>query len=158
MKKILILIALIFCNQNAFASSYVCGPDVDGTEIAYTTVVAQENRQMASWAVGGGCPGATDIIDVGAMCDNVILGGQAFCASSVWGNADLNENTASYGNWCNCRRTKMVAGGELLDSTGQWVLLGETSTCMTNCARYCAETISQNVNGLRHAIVVLPAF
>ncbi len=157
MKRIIFLLFAIYCLP-VNATYRVCGPDVDGREYSYTAATTIENRLMATWAVGNGCAGLTENIDVSTMCSDVIIGGQAYCAFAQWANKDLDEAAAAYGTYCYCRRTKMLSGGTLVDSVGQWVELGGSGSCYANCAKYCAESVSTDVNGMRNPIILLPAF
>ncbi len=159
MKKALFILALLTTNT-AHAYS-VCGAPVDGTGYSYTQIITQGELDIANWAVGSGCNDATTNIDIPTMCTNVIAGGQAFCSSTYqWQeNADLDETTASYGTYCWCRRTTMDVGGTLMDSVGQWVLLGDLpNKCQIECAKYCAINVAENAGGMRHAIMVLPQY
>ncbi len=172
MRKLFILSILNILFLAPCNAYVVCGLDVDGLETAYTQLFPQGTiLNMANWAVGTGCPGeidandTTQTTDIRRMCTNVIAGGHAFCAGQyTYSGTDLNEITASVGAWCWCRRTVMHAtrnSNELLDSIGQWVLLGgaygDTSPCVKNCARLCAENVATNVGNMRNAIMTLPA-
>ncbi len=160
MKKIIPTFILFWASiANANISHRVCGPDTIGRDYAYTAAVTQENKHMASWAVGDNCGGyaQTDNPDVATMCANVITGGQAWCGNMSWTSSDLNEETAAHGDHCVCRRTKMLANGELRDSIGQWIILGRLGdACSTECAKYCAENVANNTGGMHNAIMILP--
>ncbi len=165
MKKILMF--FIACMPDivcaATTGTYkVCGVNTIGHEYAYSIVTVQENMYLGSWAVGDGCDNndaATTNMDVATMCSTVVAGGHAYCSTSGWLNSDLDETVSNGGEYCWCRRTKMLVGDQLLDSVGQWVMLGSAGTeCFQKCAKYCAENVTNNYGGMHHAIMILPAF
>ncbi len=169
MKKIVCAFMGVVAYCGAANAYKVCGPDVTGaTDFAYSTVDAipdANNRQIGFWAVGDNCTGGdvTENTDVTTMCDSIVAGGQAYCAAGTWGSADLNEASAEYGQYCWCRRTKMVSGGTLVDSEGQWVNVGYSSSvavCRSSCAKYCAQHVNGDISlaNQGYAIMMLPAF
>ncbi len=161
-----ILIFLLICFAAPVHAMNICGPVVNHAEIAYTTAVATSminGNILGSWAVGTGCSGETTTTNIDQMCTNVTAGGQSICDSSTWSmyQYDRNEGEFGIGPFCQCRRTKMTSNGTLVYSIGQWVLLGQFSdpdACYQNCAKLCAETVTNNENGLRNAIMLLSAF
>ncbi len=151
---VLIFIRPVYCYD-------VCGVDVVGAEYSYTEIMTQGDLDIANWAVGSGCDGATTNVDVATMCTNVVAGGQGFCSSvGGWLATDVDVATAEYGVYCWCRRMCVSDGVELLDSIGQWVLLGgmgSAVSCQRDCGKYCAMNVAENAGGLRNAIMLLPA-
>lgn len=159
---------LMFVAFVGTAAAYeVCGPSVPSTDTAYTPVasIGDGGIYIGYWAVGSGCGGDSDADDIASMCTSVVAGGTAFCGADYWGaytNGNLDEATASNGSGCWCRRTKATVNGALADSIGQAILIADvndsTAECRSNCARLCAESVATNDSGMRHAIMVLPAF
>ncbi len=161
MKKIFVMLSVFGLYGNLAYGYDVCSADFVNTDYAYTDITTQGDLDIASWAVGVGCGGdKTTNTDIPAMCTKVTAGGQGFCASLEWQvGKDLDETTSSYGIYCWCRRTHMMVGDALAESTGQWVLLGQLSgTCQYDCAKYCAMNVAENAGGMRHAIMLLPQF
>ncbi len=164
MKKLIAL--FIFAFTSSAWALQLCGPVTNNASVAYNTVAAQtmvNENLLHSWAVGSGCAGETDIVDVEQMCTNTTVGGQAVCDSFTWSmyQYDRHEGELGIGPFCQCRRTKMISNGTLDYSIGQWVLLAQypdTDACHQNCAKLCAETVANNENGLRNAIILLSAF
>ncbi len=168
MKKIIAMLSVIAVFGAAYGYD-VCGPDINASEVAYTTVTSQNGVYIGYWAVGTGCVGATTVADFGNACTAPSLTGTAFCSSQYWydlGNNDLDESTSSSsGGYCWCRRTSVRLNGVMTDSIGQAVMVAipgtdysDTSGCRAKCAEICAQAVSTNDNGMRHAIMTLSAF
>ncbi len=157
MKKIL---TAFVCLIATGAYGYeVCGPDViDAAGYAYTYTYSSTDLALGYWALGDNCTDSRDEYNINNMCANIVAAGEAFCSGQYYGSKNFDETTASYGNNCWCRRTKMRVGGETVDSIGQWVLIGVTKTCQNVCAQICAENVLNNANYMRNAIMVLPSF
>lgn len=156
MKKNLFIFLL--CCATGVAYGYnVCGVNVENTDYAYN-YTSQTELGVGYWANGSGCTTEADVSNISELCTTIRVAGESFCSDNHWGNANLDESTARVGIHCWCRRTKMQNSGQLVDSIGQWVLIGITSACQTVCGEMCAQTISENANGMRNAIMVLPSF
>ncbi len=156
--KGLFALFLIILSIDAYGYD-VCSTNVAGMEYSYTEVMPADDLGIANWAVGSGCDGAITNIDIPAMCSGVVAGGQGFCAASTWlTGAGFDEMAATIGSYCWCRRTHMLVGNDLIESIGQWVMLGLLSgKCQQECAKYCAMNVAENAGGLRNAIMLLPA-
>ncbi len=149
MKKVILMFCMLCAPVWGFR---ICGTDVVGREYSYNVI----DQLTSYWAVGDGCDGQTENTDVTTMCKKVIVGGESICKiKEVW-----SESTDLEGVYCFCQRIKILSNGQLIDSVGQQVLLGYFDTeqdCSANCSMYCAENVSNNMGGMRNAIMLLPA-
>ncbi len=165
MKHLIAILSVVLMAVPA-AAYQVCGPRVDGTEISYSPVAlaAIDGIYLGTWAVGSGCNGETELVEVEQMCTSVVAGGHAFCGLNYWAYEvnDMDESSADVGSGCWCRRTKMMAGDTLVDSVGQWVLIADVNysmaQCREQCPQMCAESVAYNDNDMRTAIMVLSSF
>ncbi len=167
MKKILFVFLFVFCIATTGYAYTVCGPRVRNTEPVGTSVVKVGETLVGYWAVGTGCAATPDVYDVSQLCDTVAAGGEAICASCyAIGACDLfriqSGTTIAEGQYCWCRRTRVLRDGMLEDSIGPWILtygdLGGLANCRNNCAQFCADNVANNTNGFRNPLMLLTSF
>ncbi len=139
----------------------ICLPTLTAAEVAYT-VGTDVSKDPLYWAVGTGCVGENTGADVATMCTQTVVGGIAFCAAGGYSDSysPPTSHGAVYGD-CWCIRTHGMVDGALVESRGVGIITRLASsnvyhaTCMANCAKWCAETVVNNTNGLRAAIMYL---
>ncbi len=148
-----ILLLFLFINLPVFASQ-ICGPTVSTFTYSYT-IQKTSDALSGYWAVGENCVGFVDD-DVTASCDTIVATGYATCDT-----LDGRALSIGLGADCHCARTHVLLNGQLIDSYGAWVRLGniqrDSSLCQENCSRICAEEVIFNKNNYRRAIMTLPA-
>ncbi len=168
MKKVIMSLLTIFIASYAYASAdkiEICGPAVTDKSYAYTYVEPlASGKKIGFWAIGPNCSSAsvTNILGVNGtvsaelvngMCggdssDNIIVRGQAICISNYWatGTTEFDESSQTEGPYCFCRRTKMInTDGNLVDSIGMWILIGNTQNAVESCLQGCPQLCARNV-------------
>ncbi len=188
MKQLYIICFFVFTIFTSYAID-ICGPAVRGQGYEYSPISTMASGlKLGFWAVGPGCGNTEKNINgtdgfvsaelVYGMCgadtaENIIVRGQALCiAAKGWvaqSDTDFDERIQTQGSYCWCRRTNMInTENKLVDSVGQWVLIGNTQqnteTCHATCAELCAKNVATDAvdnNGrvsAGNAIMVLSAF
>ncbi len=137
---------MILCSM-ANAGYYICGPATTGLETSWSVIESRDGTGvwMSHWAVGTGCNGEMADTAVEQMCDDVVIGGEAFCNTDIAAlSAKPYEITpeSKPGLFCWCRRTQIKQGGQLTEQIGTWVVVEGSDTCMDICAKACANAVS----------------
>ncbi len=151
--KFINYLLFIFIPCSLFAAQ-ICGPTVTNMDYSYT--VENPSGTIAGyWAVGTECANGETTGDINTSCQTVMTIGRADCKFK--NNVNQISGTGAY---CHCTRLKAFVDGELKDSEGRFVQIGntqgDTNLCFANCSRMCVEVVVNNINGYRDMIMLFP--